>query len=49
MDLENVYPEHFDIAYPFLDVNWLFVIIKTYVKVNFKEINNNDKKKNRKH
>ena len=41
MDLENVYS--------FLDVNWLFVIIKTYVKVNFKEINNNDKKKNRKH
>ena len=25
-----------------VDVNWLFVIIKSYVKVNFKERNNNN-------
>ena len=24
-----------------VDINWLFVIIKSYVKVNFKERNNN--------
>ena len=25
-----------------VDINWLFVIIKSYVKVNFKERNNNN-------
>ena len=28
----------------FVDVNWLFVIIKSYVKVDFKERNNNNNK-----
>ena len=27
-----------------VDVNWLFVIIKSYVKVNFKERNNKNNK-----
>ena len=29
-----------------IDVNWLFVIIKSYVKVNFKERNNNNNNNN---
>ena len=29
-----------------VDVNWLFVIIKSYVKVNFKERNNNNNNNN---
>ena len=32
--------------YTLTDVNWLFIIIKSYVKVNFKERNNNNNNNN---
>ena len=40
MNLQTVLCLSFSLVFLEVDVNWLFVIIKSYVKVNFKKRNN---------